>query len=428
MINQLTEARNGNITPYMKAVAVHESVDPASLRDSIAKGRAIILGNNKHKDFTPKGIGAGLSVKINANIGTSTERVNVEEELQKLQVAEDAGADVIMDLSTGGDLDSIRKIVMSRARVPIGTVPIYQAAVQAVQKRKSITKLDPEELFDVIEKHGEDGVDFVTVHCGVTREVIERLRKQGRIADIVSRGGAFLTEWMVVNNKENPLYAQFDRLVAIAKKYDMTLSLGDGLRPGSIVDATDRCQIQELLTLGELCEEAQKSGVQVMIEGPGHVPLNQIEANIVLEKKLCNGAPFYVLGPIVTDIAPGYDHITSAIGGALAGYCGADFICYVTPSEHLGLPTINDVRDGVVVARIAAHAADLARGNKAAWARDELMSRYRKALDWEGQIATAIDPEKIKAFRKERNLHDDVCSMCGEYCAMKIVTEYLKKD
>jgi phosphomethylpyrimidine synthase len=428
MINQLTEARNGNITPSMKEVAMHEGVDPANLRDAIAAGKAIILGNNGHKHFTPKGIGSGLSVKINANIGTSPERVNVDEELKKLQVAEDAGADAIMDLSTGGDLDSIRKIVMSRARVPIGTVPIYQAAVQAVQKKKSITKLDPEELFDVIEKHGQDGVDFVTVHCGVTREVIERLKKQSRIADIVSRGGAFLTEWMVVNGRENPLYEQFDRLVAIAKKYDMALSLGDGLRPGCIADATDRCQVQELLILGELCEEAQKSGVQVMIEGPGHVPLNQIEANVVLEKKLCKGAPFYVLGPIVTDIAPGYDHITSAIGGALAGYCGADFICYVTPSEHLGLPTIDDVREGVVVARIAAHAADIARGNKAAWARDELMSRYRKALDWEGQIATAIDPEKIKAFRKERDLQDNVCSMCGEFCAMKIVTEYLKTD
>jgi phosphomethylpyrimidine synthase len=257
--------------------------------------------------------------------------------------------------------------------------------------------------------------------------VIERLKKQGRITDIVSRGGAFLTEWMIVNNKENPLYEQFDRLVAIAKKYDMTLSLGDGLRPGSIADATDRTQVQELLILGELCEEAQKNGVQVMIEGPGHVPLNQIEANIVLEKKLCNDAPFYVLGPIVTDIAPGYDHITAAIGGALAGYYGADFICYVTPSEHLGLPTVDDVREGVVVARIAAHAADLARGNRAAWLRDEQMSRYRKALDWEGQIKMSIDPQKIKTFRKERSLHDDVCSMCGDYCAMKIVAEYFKK-
>jgi phosphomethylpyrimidine synthase len=427
MINQLVEARKGIVTPFMEEVANLEGVKAEALRDSISEGKAIILGNNRHSGFTPKGIGAGLSVKINANIGTSPERVNVDEELEKLRVAEDAGADAIMDLSTGGDLDAIRKVVMSRARVPIGTVPIYQAAVQAVQRKKSITKIEPDELFDVIEKHGEDGVDFVTVHCGVTREVIERLRNQGRIADIVSRGGAFLTEWMVVNGKENPLYEQFDRLVAIAKKYDMTLSLGDGLRPGSIVDATDRCQIQELLVLGELCEEAQKNGVQVMIEGPGHVPLNQIEANIVLEKRICKGAPFYVLGPIVTDVAPGYDHITSAIGGALAGYCGADFICYVTPSEHLGLPTIADVREGVVVARIAAHAADIARGNKAAWARDELMSRYRKALDWEGQIATAIDPDKIKTFRKDRGLHDDVCSMCGEFCAMKIVTEYLKK-
>ena len=393
----------------------------------MAAGKAVILSNDRHRNLTPKGVGAGLSVKVNANIGTSSERVHIEEEIEKLRVAEEAGADAVMDLSTGGALDEIRKIVMSHAHVPVGTVPIYQAAVRAVAKKGSITAMEPDELFEVIEKHGEDGVDFITVHAGVTRGVLERLKKQGRIADIVSRGGAFLTEWMIVNNKENPLYEQFDRLVAIAKKYDMTLSLGDGLRPGSIADATDRTQVQELLILGELCEEAQRNGVQVMIEGPGHVPLNQIEANIVLEKKLCNEAPFYVLGPIVTDIAPGYDHITSAIGGALAGYYGADFICYVTPSEHLGLPTVDDVREGVVVARIAAHAADLARGNRAAWLRDEQMSRYRKALDWEGQIRMSIDPEKIRTFRKERSLHDDVCSMCGDYCAMKIVTEYFKK-
>jgi phosphomethylpyrimidine synthase len=427
MTNQLIEARGGIATALMKAVARDEGIESEALRDSIAAGRAIILGNNRHKHFTPKGIGAGLAVKVNANVGTSPERVNVEEELEKLRVAEDAGADTVMDLSTGGDLDAIRKTVMSHTSIPVGTVPIYQAAVQAVQKKRSITKLEPDELFDVIEKHGEDGVDFVTVHCGVTREVIERLKKQGRIADIVSRGGAFLTEWMVVNNKENPLYEHFDRLVAIAKRYDMALSLGDGLRPGSIADATDRAQVQELLILGELCEKAQKEGVQVMIEGPGHVPLNQIETNIMLEKQLCKGAPFYVLGPIVTDIAPGYDHITAAIGGALAGYCGADFICYVTPSEHLGLPSISDVREGVVVSKIAAHAADIARGNQSAWARDRKMSTYRKALDWEGQIQTAIDPDKIRTFRKERSLHDDVCSMCGEFCAMKIVTEYFRK-
>ena len=427
MQNQLIEARNGIVTEATKVVAEHEGIDAASLRDLIAEGRAIILSNERHRDLTPRGVGAGLSVKVNANIGTSSERMNVEEELEKLRVAEEAGADAVMDLSTGGDLDSIRKIVMSHARVPVGTVPIYQAAVEAVRKKKSITKLEADELFEVIERHGEDGVDFITVHCGVTRNVIERLKKQGRIADIVSRGGAFLTEWMVVNGKENPLYEQFDRLVAIAKKYDMALSLGDGLRPGSIADATDRTQVQELLILGELCAEAQRNGVQVMIEGPGHVPLNQIEANIVLQKQLCKQAPFYVLGPIVTDVAPGYDHITAAIGGALAGYHGADFICYVTPTEHLGLPSVEDVRVGVIVARIAAHAADLARGNKAAWARDEQMSRYRKALDWEGQTRLAIDPDKIRTFRKERNLRDDACSMCGEYCAMKIVTEYFKK-
>jgi phosphomethylpyrimidine synthase len=427
MDNQLIEARKGNVTDAMKTVAGQEGIEAEALKDLVAAGKAVILSNDRHRNLTPKGVGAGLTVKVNANIGTSSERVHIEEEIEKLRVAEEAGTDTVMDLSTGGPLDEIRKIVMSHARVPVGTVPIYQAAVGAVAKKGSITAMEPDELFEVIEKHGEDGVDFITVHAGVTRSVLERLKKQGRIADIVSRGGAFLTEWMIVNNKENPLYEQFDRLVAIAKHYDMTLSLGDGLRPGSIADATDRTQVQELLILGELCEEAQRNGVQVMIEGPGHVPLNQIEANIVLEKKLCKDAPFYVLGPIVTDIAPGYDHITSAIGGALAGYYGADFICYVTPSEHLGLPTVDDVREGVVVARIAAHAADLARGNRSAWLRDEQMSRYRKALDWAGQIRMSIDPQKIKTFRKERSLHDDVCSMCGDYCAMKIVAEYFKK-
>ena len=427
MDNQLIEARKGNVTDAMKTVAGQEGIEAEALKDLVAAGKAVILSNDRHRNLTPKGVGAGLSVKVNANIGTSSERVHIEEEIEKLRVAEEAGTDTVMDLSTGGPLDEIRKIVMSHARVPVGTVPIYQAAVRAVAEKGSITAMEPDDLFEVIEKHGEDGVDFITVHAGVTRSVLERLKKQGRIADIVSRGGAFLTEWMIVNNKENPLYEQFDRLVAIAKHYDMTLSLGDGLRPGSIADATDRTQVQELLILGELCEEAQRNGVQVMIEGPGHVPLNQIEANIVLEKKLCKDAPFYVLGPIVTDIAPGYDHITSAIGGALAGYYGADFICYVTPSEHLGLPTVDDVREGVVVARIAAHAADLARGNRSAWLRDEQMSRYRKALDWAGQIRMSIDPQKIKTFRKERSLHDDVCSMCGDYCAMKIVAEYFKK-
>lgn len=427
MENQLEAARGQKITPALREVATQEGVDEEQLRQLVADGKAIILANNRRKDSAPRGVGKGLSVKVNANIGTSSECIDIDRELEKLRVAEAAGADAVMDLSTGGDLDRIRRMVLSHSHIPIGTVPIYQAAVETVRRKKVITKMEPDELFDVIEKHGADGVDFVTVHCGVTRGSIERLKKQGRITDIVSRGGAFLTEWMIVNEKENPLYEQFDRLVAIAARYDMTLSLGDGLRPGCTADATDRGQVQELLILGELCAEATRQGVQVMIEGPGHVPLNQIETNIMLEKKLCNDAPFYVLGPIVTDVAPGYDHITSAIGGALAGYCGADFICYVTPSEHLGLPTAQDVREGVVVARIAAHAADVAKGNRKAIERDAEMSRYRKALDWEGQIKMAIDPDKIRSFRKERSLGDDVCSMCGEYCAMKIVRDYFKK-
>jgi phosphomethylpyrimidine synthase len=427
MENQLIKARQGQITQAVERVAQDEGVEKEKLRELVASGKVVILENARHKNLTPKGVGKDLAIKVNANLGTSPERVDIEVELEKLKMAVEAGADTVMDLSTGGNLDEIRKAIIAHSGIPIGTVPIYQAAVEAIKKKNAITNLDPEELFEVIEKHGQDGVDFITVHAGVTRRSLERLKNQGRITDIVSRGGAFLAEWMIVNNRENPLYDQYDKLVAIAKKYDMTLSLGDGLRPGCIADATDRAQIQELITLGELCEEAWNNGVQVMIEGPGHVPLNLIEANILLEKKLCRDAPLYVLGPIVTDVAPGYDHITAAIGGALAGFYGADFICYVTPSEHLGLPSPVDVREGVIVAKIAAHAADVARGREQAVERDRQMSRYRKALDWDGQLRMAIDPEKIRSFRKERNLHDNVCSMCGEYCAMKVVKDYFSK-
>lgn len=427
MKNQITEARKGKATDAMLQVANDEGIDINTLCGYVAEGKVAILANNRHKNFIPKGVGKGMRVKVNANLGTSPEKSDIKTELEKLEMAKKAGADAVMDLSTGGDLDSIRREIIAHAGIPLGTVPIYQAAVQTVKKKKTITKMDPDELFDVIEKHGQDGVDFITVHCGVTQRSLERLKQQGRITGIVSRGGAFLAEWIIVNKKENPLYEQYDRLLKIAKKYDMTLSLGDGLRPGCIADATDRGQIEELIILGELCSEAIKNGVQVMIEGPGHVPINQIETNIVLQKRLCNDAPFYVLGPIVTDIAPGYDHITSAIGGAIAAYYGADFLCYVTPSEHLGLPDPQDVRDGVIVTRIAAHAADLARGNRSAFKMDEAMSTYRKALDWEGQIKCAIDPDKITDFRKGRELHNDVCSMCGEYCSMKLVKDYFKK-
>jgi len=427
MKNQLTAARKGKITKIMERVAHDEGIDRNVLRENVASGKAAILANNRHKDFTPKGVGKGLCVKINANLGTSPEKYGIKEELEKVKMAREAGADTVMDLSTGGNLDEIRKVVIEESRIPVGTVPIYQAAVETVKKRKTITRMEPDEIFEVIERHGMDGVDFVTVHCGVTQRSLERLRNQGRITDIVSRGGAFLAQWMIVNKKENPLYEQFDRLVGIARKYDMTLSLGDGLRPGCSADATDRGQVEELIILGELCAEALRNDVQVMIEGPGHVPINQIEANIVLQKRLCNEAPFYVLGPIVTDIAPGYDHITSAIGGAIAGYYGADFLCYVTPSEHLGLPSPKDVRDGVIVTKIAAHAADLARGNEKAFRLDKAMSQYRKALDWKGQLKCAIDPDKIREFRKDRNLKNDVCSMCGEYCSIKLMKDYLKK-
>jgi phosphomethylpyrimidine synthase len=420
--NQLIAARHGQITEPMEIISKNEGLEGEVVRNFVAEGKTVILANNKGKKINFKGVGKGLSVKVNANIGTSPEMVDINRELEKLKKAQEAGADTVMDLSLGGDLDAIRRLIIDHAGLPIGTVPIYQAVVETVKKRKNITKLDPNELFDIIEKHGEDGVDFITVHCGVTRRSVERLKKQGRTTDVVSRGGAFLIEWMIANNKENPLFEHYDRLVKIAKKYDMALSLGDGLRPGSIADATDRAQVEELITMGELHREAINQGVQEMIEGPGHIPLNLIEANIVLEKTLCNEAPFYVLGPIVTDIAPGYDHITSAIGGALAGYYGADFLCYVTPSEHLGLPSPQDVYDGVVVCRIAAHAADVARGNPKALKLDKDMSTYRKALDWDGQMLCAVDPSKISHFRKERKLKDDVCSMCGEYCAMKLLT------
>jgi phosphomethylpyrimidine synthase len=427
MKNQLNVLHNRKIAKAVAHVANSEGISPEILSSYVAEGKVVILAGNRHKGVTPKGVGKGLSVKVNANIGTSPERTDIKEELEKLKIARDYGVDTIMDLSTGGNLQEIRKIIMEEAGIPVGTVPIYQAVIETVRKRKTITRMEPEDIFEVIDQHGRDGVDFITVHCGVTMHSLEKLKSQGRITDIVSRGGAFLAEWMIVNNKENPLFEDYDRLLAIAKMYNMTLSLGDGLRPGCTADATDRGQIQELIILGELCKRALAQGVQVMIEGPGHMPINQIEANIVLQKRLCNDAPFYVLGPIVIDIAPGYDHITSAIGGALAGYYGADFLCYVTPSEHLGLPTPNEVKDGVIAAKIAAHAADLARGNKKAIDRDRMMSIHRKALDWEGQLLCAIDPKKIMDFRKERRLNDDVCSMCGEYCSMKIMENRLSK-
>lgn len=424
----LSKAQSGEITKEMKIIAKKEGASHEYIRESIAEGIIVIPYNKKHKSLEVlSGIGRGLRTKVNANIGTSSEHTSLEDEIEKLDVAIKAGTDTVMDLSTGGDIDKIRRTIIDRSTVPVGTVPIYQAVIESA-KRKGIVNMTEDYIFDVIEKQAEDGADFMTVHCGVTREAIKRLRNQGRVLDIVSRGGAFLVEWMIYNKKENPLFENYDRLLEIAKKYDVTLSLGDGLRPGCLADATDRGQIQETVILGELAKRALKEGVQIIIEGPGHMPIDQIETNVLLVKKICNNAPFYVLGPLVTDISPGYDHITGAIGGALAGYWGADYLCYLTPSEHLRLPTVDDVREGVIITRIAAHAADIAKGISGALDKDIEMARARKKLNWEKQISLSIDPEKARRYRKESKITGDKCTMCGKYCAIDIVNKYFRQD
>lgn len=423
-MNQMIEAEAGRITKEVKRVAQAENQAPDKIGALVASGRVIIAKNKKRPIDKICGIGQSLRTKVNANIGTSPNSQDLKRELSKARAAVRAGADTLMDLSIGGDLDEVRRAILAEMPIPVGTVPIYRAAINAAQSKNSIMDMTKEEILEAIRIQAEDGVDFVTLHCGVTQETISRLKNQGRLMDVVSRGGAFLVEWMVYHRQENPLYENFDEVLRIAKEYDLTLSLGDGLRPGALADATDRAQVQELLILGELTKKARQEGVQVMIEGPGHMPLDQIEANVLLEKRLCDGAPFYVLGPLVTDVAPGYDHITSAIGGAIAAWHGADFLCYVTPGEHLRLPTEDDVREGVMATRIAAHAADIAKGSKGARQWDEAMARCRKDLDWEGMIEHSIDPDRTRIYRETGK--EDVCSMCGEFCAIKIVNEYLK--
>lgn len=428
IMTRIELARAGKTSKEILEVALSEGIEPEFIRECVAQGSIVVVRNNRHDWIRPLGIGKGLRTKINANIGTSKDHCSIDEEIEKLDVAVSAGADSIMDLSTGGPIREIRKKLLIKSPVTVGTVPIYQAAVEVAEEKGSIAKMTADELFRTIEGHAEEGVDFVTVHCGVTLQAIEILREEGRLLDVVSRGGTFLIEWMIYNGKENPLYENFDRLLDIARRFDITLSLGDGLRPGCLADATDRAQIHELITLGELTQRAWDAGVQVIIEGPGHVPINQIETNVRLEKEICKGAPFYVLGPLVTDIAPGYDHITAAIGGAIAASAGADFLCYVTPSEHLRLPTVEDVREGVLASKIAAHAADIAKGVKGAIERDNEFSKMRKNLDWEGQISNALDPEKARRMRSESvPVDSDVCTMCGEFCAIRTVRDYLKK-
>jgi phosphomethylpyrimidine synthase len=420
-LTQIEAARKGIITEEVKIAAEDENMSPDLMRERVEKGTIVICKNRVH-DIKPLAIGEGCRVKVNANIGTSEDVNSLEEEIEKAKVAVQYGADAIMDLSTGRDLELTRNKIMEAAPVAIGTVPIYQAIVDCVrEKKKSFSEMTVDEIFEAIEKQVASGVDFITVHCGINRKILNTIGKTSRVMGIVSRGGSITVRWMAHNKMENPLFEHYDRLIDIAHKYDCVFSLGDGLRPGCLADATDRPQIQELITLGELTERARERGVQVMVEGPGHVPLDQVPANMMIQKTLCKDAPFYVLGPIVTDIAPGYDHITSAIGGAVAAMNGANFLCYVTPSEHLSLPTIEDVKEGVIASKIAAHAADIANKHPGAMDWDNEMAVARKNLNWEKQLELCIDPVKAKKYRGDRPAESDkeTCSMCGDLCAVK---------
>ncbi|HQO03904.1 MAG TPA: phosphomethylpyrimidine synthase ThiC [Spirochaetota bacterium] len=419
-MTQMEYAKSGKISDEMLKVAETEPLTGEEVRKSIADGTMVILKSKIH-DCLPVGIGKGLKIKINANLGTSNFNADPGLEVEKLHAAVKYGADAVMDLSTGGNITEMRKIVIEESRVPVGTVPIYEAIV----RKPDVADISEDDFIDSVRQHIEDGVDFITVHCGVTRKCIPLL--DGRIMGVVSRGGSFLVKWMMHHKKENPLYTRYDEILEMAKKHDVVLSLGDGLRPGCISDATDAAQLEELKTLGELARRAREKNVQVMIEGPGHVPLHMIRENIELQKKYCEGAPFYVLGPLVTDCSPGYDHLTGAIGGALAAMYGADFLCYLTPMEHLGLPNINDVIDGVVASKIAAHAADVARGIPGAQERDDQMSIARSNLDWETMYRLSMNPEKARLLRKETRKDDsEVCTMCGDFCSAKINRECRK--
>jgi phosphomethylpyrimidine synthase len=393
-------------------------MDPEELRALVADGRAVITGYAR-ADCRVVGIGEGLSTKVNANIGTSPDHDDPGIELQKLDVAIDAGADAMMDLSTGGDIDAIRRSILERCTVPLGTVPIYQSVVEMSKRGGEIADCTKDDFLGVVERQAKDGVDFMTIHCGLVRRLAEEVAKS-RTAGVVSRGGCFLLQWIMKNQMENPYYEYYDELLEIAHQYDFALSLGDGLRPGAIADSTDRPQIGELLVIGELVDRARKAGVSVFVEGPGHVPIHEIPSNMILQKKVCGGAPFYVLGPLVTDIAPGYDHITAAIGGAVAAWYGADFLCYVTPAEHLRLPTVSDVRDGVIGTRIAAHAGDIAKGVRGASDWDRKISRARAQLDWDTALDSSIDPAKAREmFDASPAGSEDLCTMCGEFCAIR---------
>ncbi|OFI01498.1 phosphomethylpyrimidine synthase [Clostridium acetireducens DSM 10703] len=421
---QMDAAKKGIITKEMEVVAKKERMEPDKLRQLVAEGKVVIPANKNHKSLNPEGIGQGLTTKINVNLGISKDCNDIDKELEKVQSAIDMKAEAIMDLSCFGKTETFRRKLIDMSTAMIGTVPMYDAVGFYDRELRNITA---EELIGVIEKHAEDGVDFMTIHSGINQETAAVFRRNPRLTNIVSRGGSLIYAWMALNEKENPFYEFFDKILDICEKYDVTLSLGDACRPGSIADSTDPSQIKELMTLGELTKRAWERNVQVMIEGPGHMSLDEIAANMKIEKKLCHGAPFYVLGPIVTDIAPGYDHITSAIGGAIASANGADFLCYVTPAEHLRLPNLQDMKDGIIATKIAAHAGDIAKGIPGAREWDNEMSQARRDLNWKRMFELAINPEKATEYRRESTPEDpNTCTMCGKMCAIRNMNKVLE--
>lgn len=423
---QMDAAKKGIVTDEMKIVAKKENMAEKDLLGLIAEGKVVIPANKNHKSLNPEGVGEGLKTKINVNLGISQDCCNIEKELEKVKLAIEMKTDAIMDLSNYGKTELLRKDVIEMSTAMIGTVPMYDAIGF---NNKQLKDLTVDDFFRVVEKHGQDGVDFVTIHTGLNRETARVIKENPRLTSIVSRGGSLLFAWMELNKEENPFYEHYDRLLDICEKYDITISLGDACRPGCIEDATDAVQIKELITLGELTKRAWKRNVQVMIEGPGHMALNEIKANMLLEKKLCHGAPFYVLGPLVTDVAPGYDHITAAIGGAIAASSGADFLCYVTPAEHLRLPSIEDMKEGIIAFRIAAHAGDIAKGIKGARNWDNAMSKARADLDWEAMFSLAIDSEKARKYRAESSPeHQDTCTMCGKMCSARTMKKIFNNE
>lgn len=426
-MTQRTEALKGNITEEMKWTARYEGVDEEFIMKGIAEGSICLPHNNTRKKQYYYAVGMGLRTKINANIGSSPYHMDANEEIAKLHAAVDAGAHSVMDLSLGSQIKQIRRAVLRESPLMVGTVPIYEMGFDLSVQKRDIIDMTIDDFLRTVEQQAQAGVDFMTIHSGVTRKAFERMSNEGRLLNIVSRGGSMLAAWMKHNGKESPLYEYFDDIMDILAQYDVSISLGDGLRPGAADDATDRAQIEELITLGELTQRAWDKGVQVMVEGPGHVPLNAVALNMQIEKELCHNAPFYVLGPLVNDISPGYDHIVGAIGGAIAAYSGADFLCYVTPAEHLRLPTVEDVREGVIASKIAAFSADLALGMNYAKTMNREMSEARHKLDWNRQIECAIDPRKAAEYRKASEIgNDDVCTMCGEFCAVKRLNEIME--